>query len=74
MAIIRLTHPGLDFWVDVRMRKWGGKWMAVADLADEPDIGTGEDARSALAEALSSLGEPYASEMAADADLSEAKG
>ena len=30
---LRLTHPAIDFWVDVRLRRVGGAWLAVADLA-----------------------------------------
>ena len=26
MRHLRLTHPDLDFWVDVRLREWDGKW------------------------------------------------
>lgn len=61
---LRLTHPDLDFWVDVRLREWGGRWLAVADLAGEPDVGTGLDPREAIRAALASLGEPHATEMA----------
>ena len=45
-----------------------GKWLAVADFADEPDVGTDHDPREALRGALAALGEPYASEMARDAE------
>jgi hypothetical protein len=60
---LRLRHPNLDFHVDVTLTEKDGRWLAVATLADEPDIGTG-DAREALRAALAALGEPYASEMA----------
>ena len=40
MQHLRFTHPELDFWVDVRLREFDGRWLAVADLAGEPDIGT----------------------------------
>lgn len=66
MRELRLTHPDLDFWVDVRLREWIGRWLAVADLADEPDVGTGDDPQTAIRGALAALGEPYASEMAAE--------
>ena len=48
MRALLLAHPELDFWVDVRLREWDGAWLAVADLADEPDVGTGDDPRGAL--------------------------
>ena len=52
MQHIRLTHLELDFWIDARLREFEGRWLAVADLADEPDVGTSEDAREALRGAL----------------------
>jgi hypothetical protein len=38
---VRLTHPALSFWIDVRLREFDGRWLAVADLADEPGVGLG---------------------------------
>ena len=38
-------------------------------LADEPDIGTGTDPREAVRALLAALGEPFASELAASAEL-----
>lgn len=55
MRQLRLTHPAVDFWVDVRLREFDGHWLAVADLADQPDIGVGFGPREALREALDSL-------------------
>jgi len=69
MTHLRLTHPDLDFWIDVRLSEWDGRWLAVADLADEPDVGTAADAREAIRGALASLGEPIATEMAEGAGL-----
>jgi hypothetical protein len=47
--------------VDVTLTERDGRWMDIAMLADEPDVGTGHDSREALRAAL---GEPYASDMA----------
>ena len=66
---LRLTHPELDFWVDVRLREWDGKWLAVADFAGEPDVGTGTDPREALRQSLQALGPRFADELAASARL-----
>ena len=67
---LRLHHPGLDFYVDVKLREYPeGRWLAVADFADEPHVGTGHEPREALRGALGALGEPYAEEMARDAEL-----
>ncbi len=30
---MRLTHPDLDFYVDVRLTPFEGRWLATADLA-----------------------------------------
>jgi len=65
MQHLRLTHPVLDFWVDVRPREWDSKWLTVADLADEPDVGTGMEPREALRDALMALGPRLAGELAA---------
>lgn len=65
MEQFRLTHPGLDFWVDVTVHERDGRHMATADLAeDSRDVGTGDTLPEAVRAALRSLGEPYASEMA----------
>jgi hypothetical protein len=65
MMQLRLAHPGLDFWIDVRLLEHVGRWMAVADLAGTPEIGIGETRGTALIEALRPLGERYAVDMAA---------
>jgi hypothetical protein len=52
MRTLRLTHPALDFMIDVRLREFDRRWLAVADLADTPDIGTGETPVEALRGAL----------------------
>jgi hypothetical protein len=38
MIELRLTHPAIDFWVDVRLRRFQGAWLAVADLASAPEV------------------------------------
>jgi hypothetical protein len=65
----RLRHPDLVFYVDVTITEYEGRWLATAMLADEPDIGTGDDPREALKAVLAALGEPYASVMAAGARM-----
>lgn len=42
MQHLRLTHPALDFWIDVRLREFNGRWLAVADPAGTPEVGMGE--------------------------------
>ena len=65
MTDLRLTHPGLDFYVDVTLHERHGRYMATADLAeDSRDIGVGDTPQEAVRAALAALGEPSASEMA----------
>jgi hypothetical protein len=66
---LRLRHPELHSYVDVTLTEHEGRWLATAMLVDEPDVGTGVDPREALRAALAARGEPYASEMARDAEL-----
>jgi hypothetical protein len=65
----RLSAPSLDFYVDVRLRQFDGRWLAVAEIAGEPEIGLGHTAHQALAAALSSLGPPAVTELMADPAL-----
>ena len=65
----RLTHPDLDFWVDVTVRERDGRYMATAAFGeDSRDVGVGDAPQEAVEAALRSLGEPYASEMAGGVD------
>lgn len=66
-ARLRLQHPGLDFWVDVRLRRLGGKWLAVADLAGSPEPAAADTPDLALFLALWSLGPSIARELAEQA-------
>lgn len=62
---LRLTHPDLDFCVDVTLHQRDGGYMAAADFAeDSRDIGVGDTPQAAVRAALEVLREPYASEMA----------
>lgn len=67
----RLTAPAMDFWVDVRLCSLGGgdRWLAVADIAGEPEIGLGLTARRAIEGALAALGPQTAQAFLADPAL-----
>lgn len=70
MQSFRLTHPDLDFYVDVTVHERDGRYMAPADFGeDSRDVGVGDTAQEALRAALRSLREPYATEMAESAAL-----
>lgn len=65
----RLQALTLDFWVDVRLREFHGRWLAVAEIGGDQEIGLGATACEALAASLSSLGEHAASALLADQQL-----
>lgn len=52
----RLQSPLLGFWVDVRLRSFNNRWIAVAEICGEQEMGLADDPRQALAKALASLG------------------
>ena len=68
MQHLRLTHPALDFWIDVRIREFNGRWLVVADLAGTPDVGTGGDLITALNMALAPFAEPLRAELVTEAE------
>jgi hypothetical protein len=67
---LRLTHPSIDFWVDVRLRQVGQRWLAVADLASTPELAVATRPDLALLLALWPLGPAVARRLATRADLS----
>jgi hypothetical protein len=56
MRRLRFISPALDFWVDAAVVTRQGRWLAVATISDELQIGTGHSLRRALEEALQPLG------------------
>lgn len=42
MQQVRLHSPTHEFYVDMRIGRVGGKWLASADTPDGPTIGYGE--------------------------------
>jgi hypothetical protein len=53
---VRLDGPALRKPVDVRLRSFGERWIAVAVISGETQLGLGRNAREALHGALTSLG------------------
>lgn len=66
---LRVRALGLDFWVDVRQRRPGSRWVAVADLANEKDLCLGMSARAAVLDALAPLGQHAVTALTADHSL-----
>jgi hypothetical protein len=58
---LRLTSPALDFWVDANVLERDSRYLAVAEIGDEREIGFGSSRGGALRAALQSLG-PEATE------------
>ena len=69
MIELRLTHPAIDFWVDVRLLETEGRWMAVADLASTPEVAVASRPDLAVFLALWPLGPALAARMATRASL-----
>lgn len=63
----RITTPTVDFYVDVRLTSFGGRWLAVAEIAGE--LGLGWSAKEALATSLSCLGPAAVAALVADPQL-----
>ena len=72
MIELRLTHPALDFWVDVRLLQSADRWLAVADLASTPEVAVASRPDLAVLLALWPLGPALARRMATRAVLPEA--
>lgn len=66
---LALRAPSLDFWVDTRLRNFDGRWLAVAEIAGEHEIGLGTSAREALTAAISCLGPRATEALLADPQL-----
>jgi len=63
---LMLSHPQLDVWVTVEVKAQDGSYEATATVDEEPlGDGVGETLQEAVKAALATLGEPYASEIAA---------
>jgi hypothetical protein len=52
----RVTSRDLDFWVDVTLFSHDGRWLAVAFLGGDPEIGLGSCRDDAVRNALQALG------------------
>lgn len=53
---LRLTAAALDFWIDVHLHRFGDRWLAVADVAGDPELGHGAAPVEAVEMALAGLG------------------
>lgn len=65
----RLSAEGIGLEVEIRVRELDGRWLAVAEIDGEPEVGIGPTPREALAAALASLGQRAASALMADPQL-----
>ncbi|MGH2444582.1 MAG: hypothetical protein ACRDGD_00860 [Candidatus Limnocylindria bacterium] len=65
----RLASEELGVDVEIRLRQLDGRWLAIADFGDEPEVGIGATPRAALTAALATLGERAAAALMADPQL-----
>lgn len=65
----RIGAEQLDFYVDVRLQNFGGRWLAIADISGDHELGLGRSAREALSASLSSLGPTDVTTLLADPQL-----
>ena len=65
----RLGSAELGVDVAVRLRELNGRWLAVAEFVEEPEVGIGATPRAALTAALTTLGERTAATLMADPEL-----
>ena len=61
---LRLSDESVDFYVDLTLVRAAGGWLAIANLASEPDLGTGATVGDAVSAALAPLGADIAGRMA----------
>ena len=66
-ARFAVVELGLE--VDIRLRELDGRWIAVADFGDDPEVGIGANPRDALAASLAALGKRTAAAVMADPQL-----
>ena len=65
----RIGSRELGIEVGIRLRQLDGRWLAVAEFGDEPEVGIGSTAREALTAALATLGERTMAALMADPEL-----
>lgn len=65
----RISAPTLDFYIDLRLRDFDGRWLAVADISGDQEIGLGRSPREALAASLASLGADASAALLTDPQL-----
>ena len=65
----RLVAPGLGPTVEVRLGRFGDRWLAMAQIGEEPEVAVGGTARQALEAALAPLGQRIARALLADTAL-----
>lgn len=65
----RLVLEALGLELDIRLRELDGRWLAVSDFGNEPEVGIGATPREALAASLVTLGERAAAAVMADPQL-----
>ena len=66
---VRIGASQLDFYVDVRLRNFDGRWLAMAKIGGVLEVGLGLTGGEALAACLCSLGSDAVAALLADPQL-----
>ena len=64
-----LSHPAFGYTMSIRLQNLGGRWLAVAQDADNRLLGIGANAREAFTVAIAPLGARTAALLMADPAL-----
>ena len=66
---VRLAAKEIGLDVEIRLRQLGDRWLAVAQIGDDPEVGIGATPRVALAASLATLGDRAVAMLMADPTL-----
>jgi hypothetical protein len=69
MQRARLRSSNLDFWGDIAVIALDDRWLAVAWIGGDADVGYGNKSVTAMADALSSLGPAATASLLSDLDV-----
>ena len=64
-----LASADLGIEVEIRLRQLDGRWLAVANFEEDPEVGIGATPRAALEASLATLGKRAATMLMADPQL-----
>lgn len=66
---VRLAAEEIGLDVEIRLRQLGDRWLSVAEIGTDPEVGIGATPRAALAASLATLGDRAVAMLMADPKL-----